>query len=511
MSKEDTSFVDIPIAIVTDEPGISGEELLFLRTTSTKESTDGTEAENDDETAVDDGMGSCVVCYYNSDDEDDYESDTEKKLTQKTLYNSHRYAQLYIGSTPVCSHKFHTVCLYKWISSSREFICPYCKQSPLSKNNKLDTVPELFPSKPEYIVEYYPDGKVKTEYFKENGQLNGMYKRKDPNQYPTYECMFENDKRHGTELIYHANTDKLFKSQQYHNGLKNGIYEERDVLGNVIKIEEYKNNVNHGISEERYLATLSKKHIVVYQNGLKHGIEKVWTIDGKLIFYKPHHQGIGRGRCIARFPDNGHIERKCFYNDNGQLHGYYIEFQYLNTKNCLSNKEDDPSTPKTDTTLLKRAHYNDGNYTGKYEEYHNNGTLHKLAEYDENGKKDGEYFEYNRFGQCLIHYRYRNDMLDGWCERYNDEGKIQEQAYYTQNTVHGIYKQFHPNGRTKISQTFNKGIAHGETIFYSQSGNPIGKYMYVNGKCAELDKSSQQAPPRQAPPQQPQQAPPPRQ
>jgi antitoxin component YwqK of YwqJK toxin-antitoxin module len=154
----------------------------------------------------------------------------------------------------------------------------------------------------------------------------------------------------------------------------------------------------------------------------------------------------------------------------------------------LSNKEEEAAetVSKTTTTLYKRAHYNDGKYVGKYEEYHNNGTLYILAEYDDEGKKDGEYFEYNRFGQCITHYRYSHDLLDGWCEKYSDEGKIQEQAFYVLNVPHGIYKQFHPNGKTKIVQTFHKGVAHGECMYYSQSGKAIGKYLYVNGKCKEL-------------------------
>jgi antitoxin component YwqK of YwqJK toxin-antitoxin module len=93
--------------------------------------------------------------------------------------------------------------------------------------------------------------------------------------------------------------------QQYRHDKKHGVYEERSIIGDVIKREEYRNDLLHGLSEERYLATLSKKHHVEYQNGLKHGIEKVWTIDGKLIFYKPHNQGIGwKGSVITTTKDN---------------------------------------------------------------------------------------------------------------------------------------------------------------------------------------------------------------
>lgn len=478
-------FVLVHIAMVSDDEDDGDNQ----KSNKSKEILLSLQTQPKDNSSEDDN-NACVICYYDSDDEEEYNSDTERELTQPTIYNSHRYAKMCVNGKPMCDHLFHTVCIYKWIKSNREFICPFCKQCPLPSNSKLEKVPELFPSKPEYIVQYYPNKKVKIEYFRENGQLNGKYKRYDPNGNPTFEAEYLNDELHGLQIEYHVNTSQPYKLQQYKHGKKDGFYEERTNLGDVIKKEQFKNGVLDGTSIEKYLATLSPKHLVEYRDGIKHGVEKVWTIDGKLIFYKPHRYGVGVGRCIARFPDNGEIERKCYYNDAGLLEGHYEEYQYFNDKLCLSGKNDEKAEQdktKTRSVLLKRCHYKDGKYIGKYEEYHDNGMIKIASEYDDNGELDGEYFEYNRFGQCIVHYRYSSGSLDGWCERYSDEGKIVEQAYYILNQPHGIYKQFYPNGRTKMIQTFHKGIAHGENIYYNQAGKIMGRYKYINGVCKELE------------------------
>ena len=88
----------------------------------------------------------------------------------------------------VCSHRFHTVCLYKWFKSSREFKCPLCRASPMIEHDKLTSVPELFGSEPEYIVQYYPNGKVQTECYKENGVLHNFLKKYDLLGNMVYEC-----------------------------------------------------------------------------------------------------------------------------------------------------------------------------------------------------------------------------------------------------------------------------------------------------------------------------------
>jgi len=514
-SEEDVDFhlITIPLQHVDETSGLcSSEQILFLRTNDDRQMT------------KDEAM--CSICFYNS-EEEDVDEEQEKQITKKTLYDTGRYSQMYksdVNECEVCSHRFHTVCLYKWIKSSREFKCPLCRASPLPDNNKLSNVPELFCSEPEYIVQYYPNGKIKTECYKENGVLHKFFKKYDLLGNIVYECGYYRGDKHADEIEYHQHTNKRWKIQQYKFGTKNGYYKEYAVEddddGNqkLLKHQEWQNGMLHGVEREWFLAYQTKKRYCQYYEGNKHGTEKVWTINGKLIFYKKYEHGRPVGRCIVRFLDNGCLERKCFYNKHGQIDGIYLEWQYAcksltheNTKNKTKSsgsgsavsgmgilgmltggalnlgggnndqqEEEDLKYSSTDVTLKIKAYYIDGSRVGKYEEYHDNGTLKILANYNLNGEYDGEYYEYDRFGRCKLRYMYDDGKLQGLCERFADNGKVSECGWYNDDVLDGIgsYRQYYPNGKLKTKHSYHRGLMHGDAIYYTPKGTVLNKYRY---------------------------------
>lgn len=493
-----------------------------------------TRKDRDESNLKDDPM--CSICYYNSEDES--EEEQEKQITKKTLYDTHRYGQLWVSTLEsevnkspvykeVCCHKFHTMCLYKWIKSSREFKCPLCRASPLSNNKKLDTVPELYGSEPEYIIQYYPNGKVQIECYKEKGVLHKFYKKYDLLGNITYECGYYKGDKHGDEIEYHIHTNKKWKKQQYRFGMKHGIYKEFSLECDdtndqiLVKYQEWQNGMLHGKEESRFLATKSKKKYCEYYEGLKHGTEKIWTITGKIIFFKKYDHGRPIGRCIVRFPDNGFLERKCYYNNYGQLDGLYMEWQYACASLTKGNKKNEKSENKSgggfslmgmltggalnlnaedaeeviddkykvnnDVVLKIKAHYSEGGLIGPFEEYHDNGVVKKISYYNNEHKLDEEYFEFDRFGRCTLRYLYDNGVLLGICERYGDNGKIKESGYYMDGLLDGIgcYRQYYTNGKLKKKQSYTYGVAHGDSIYYTQKGAISAKYKYNRGVCAQ--------------------------
>jgi antitoxin component YwqK of YwqJK toxin-antitoxin module len=282
----------------------------------------------------------------------------------------------------------------------------------------------------------------------------------------------------------------LWKTQYYEHNKRHGKYQEFSPNGKLVIEQEFENGLENGSRTEWWHATDIKKRVCPFRDGLKHGVEKGWTIDGKLIFYKKYNNGIPTGRCITRFIDNGNLERKCFYTHSGMLDGYYIEYQYLNERTCVSKKDDEESEKdeksRTRTTLYKKCYYDDGQMVGKYEEYHDNGTISKIAEYDDQGELDGEYFEFNRFGRCIVRYQYSRGKLEGVCERYTDEGKLQEHGYYHLGELDGWYRQYYDNKKPKMEQFFKQGILHGPVVYYRRNGKVLSRYVYNNGVCQEF-------------------------
>ena len=150
--------------------------------------------------------------------------------------------------------------------------------------------------------------------------------------------------------------------------------------------------------------------------------------------------------------------------------------------------QEDIKYAKTEVVLKIRSHFVDSVLVGRYEEYHDNGELHKLAFYNSQGELDEEYFEFDRFGRCVLRYLYDRGKLEGMCERYGDNGKIKECGMYINNVLHGVncYRQFYPNGRLKAISSYSHGVLHGESIYYTQKGTQTARHVYNHGVCPEL-------------------------
>jgi antitoxin component YwqK of YwqJK toxin-antitoxin module len=517
--------VDFHLVSLDDQDG--HERVLYLKTN------------NEREQLKDEAM--CAICFYNSEDDEDEEQ--EKIITKKTLYDTGRYAQMYSNvvtenneskSECVCSHRFHTTCLYKWVKSSREFICPLCRSTPLEDQTKLSTVPELFASEPEYMVQYYPNGKVKTECYKENGLFHKFFKKYDLIGNLIYECGYFKGEKHENEIEYHTHTQKPWKIQQYRFGSKHGFYKEYSIEENsdgqqiLLKHQEWQNDMLHGTEQEWFLAFQTKKRYCEFYEGAKHGVEKIWTINGKLILYKRWDHARPIGRCIVRFPENGCLERKCYYNRHGQIDGLYLEWQYAcksltksSTRNKTKSKgsanplgglmggggggiigmltggalnfggggneseEEDEDKYNTTNVILKlKANYIDGMRVGDFVEFHDNGTVKIIAHYNMYGEYDGEYFEYDRFGRCKLRYLYDNGKLQGMCEQYTEHGKMKECGYYVDDKLDGIgaYKAFYSNGKVKEKRSYVQGLIHGDVVQYNPKGEVEERYKYRNNQ-----------------------------
>ena len=90
----------------------------------------------------------CSICYYDSANESEHDTDIEDKIQQETLHHTLRYAQMYqwspdnlsLPAKAVCPHQFHTVCMYQWFEQSGKMLCPVCKQGI---NEKVQLPPLL--------------------------------------------------------------------------------------------------------------------------------------------------------------------------------------------------------------------------------------------------------------------------------------------------------------------------------------------------------------------------------
>lgn len=141
---------------------------------------------------------------------------------------------------------------------------------------------------------------------------------------------------------------------------------------------------------------------------------------------------------------------------------------------------------------MKKEYYKDG--TIQSEVTYKNGKKNGIATYyHPNGKKSLELFFKDDLaeGQSTLWYfkgtinrtgNYKNNKLNGisttWDE--NDGYKLSEETYLN-DTLNGLYREFHPNGEVKTKGNYKSGKYEGKWEYFDELGLPVGEGLFKNG------------------------------
>lgn len=120
-----------------------------------------------------------------------------------------------------------------------------------------------------------------------------------------------------------------------------------------------------------------------------------------------------------------------------------------------------------------------------------------------NQKKDSIWMNYNNRGELVSGESYKNDKLNGKKINYylNDQletGKLNvlSVTMYQDDMRDGAYKEFHPNGKMKMSGNYLKGLRTGEWLEYYNSGQLMSRVRYkadyLHGWSFYYDKNGAQ-------------------
>ncbi len=304
---------------------------------------------------------------------------------------------------------------------------------------------------------YLPDGTLKTEGARKNDKLDGIWKFYDNNGYLKEIIDYRNGDRNGY--------CKIFINKKSENKNKNIL----------ISKELYLNNEKSGKSyyydeTERLIKT------VEYDKGYKHGLEKIYDNDGKLItILKYFHDNLSNTDILNRtdkkkrkqgtwkeFYQNENIKTYANYRDN-LLHGYYREYDIhgklikndyyeFGKKTIIENKK--VSKEKEE---IKNDYYNSGKlkYTGAYKK----------------GKPIGVHKEYSETGEIVNIHIFDKDGFKKGIGNINKEGK-----------KHGNWKFVYPEGNIRTEGEYKNGKRTGTWSFFFKDGGIEQKGIYKNGK-----------------------------
>jgi len=135
--------------------------------------------------------------------------------------------------------------------------------------------------------------------------------------------------------------------------------------------------------------------------------------------------------------------------------------------------------------ITKEGTYYLGHYEGKiiiYSYNHKENKSFKQYEYNyKNGKKEGEYIEYNQKGEIVSLTNYKNDLIDGeYIRFYNNTHIVKQYTKYKDGKREEQHKEWWDSGILRFECSYINDKLNGDYIEYYSNGNIMNKLYYSN-------------------------------
>lgn len=407
----------------------------------------------------------CSICYYDSANESERDTDIEDNVSQDTLHHTLRYSQMYqwypnnprAAPKAICQHQFHTICLYQWFEKSHKMQCPICKQGIADKVQ----LPPLIRKPPRFVTLCHDNGAKKLSYFEVNGQKQGPYEKFNKEGKLVLKRTYYEDLIHGYEYEYYPYTGKVRCKTKYSYGKRDGKHWMRTSRGYWILKCKFKDDELHGDYQQWYEGTDVLKKWCGYDRGELHGVLREWDKTQTLLLYSIYNHGVQWGRHMENYACNGKPAMKCFFNKQGVMHGMKIEYFKNGDVKCVE-------------------HYDNGEPIQYQKKVYSNGQVACTGEYY-NGLQDGPWLQWYRDGFQKIKSNYEDGHLFDTYTRYSERGDPIESAEYYDNQLHGKHIVYYPNKTPHIIEHYRLGQLNGPRVEINKQGKPANKINYKDG------------------------------
>jgi antitoxin component YwqK of YwqJK toxin-antitoxin module len=139
----------------------------------------------------------------------------------------------------------------------------------------------------------------------------------------------------------------------------------------------------------------------------------------------------------------------------------YIEEYYLEEKLPNYYKNENQKLIKFRGTMVNGK--KEGIWIEGY--FKNNEYYYNKINYIDNIKQ-GECIEYYDNGNIKEKCNYKNNKLEGECTEYWENGNIYKEYYYLNNLIEGEYKIYYDNCDIQRKYNYLNGLKNGKYIFY---------------------------------------------
>tara|TARA_R110002050_G_scaffold300786_1_gene472709 strand:- start:48291 stop:51482 length:3192 start_codon:yes stop_codon:yes gene_type:complete len=331
---------------------------------------------------------------------------------------------------------------------------------------------------------------------------------------------------------YYYNVGALSAKGNYsEDGERTGVWEYYYISGATKEKEVYDDGDLDG-NDSSFFENGVPKSITIYSEGKATGKSTTYNNTGIVANIATYEEGklngetryfydIGAIQYIVNYTDevltgdfkefypNGKLSQKAQF-EAGKRTGLAVEYYNTGQKSDELNYVDGTLEGKRlawypDGTLKREQEYKDGVAVNSYKEYNQNGSLKSEKNLDENGKRNGEYKEYDLQGNLNLVLYYKKGDLVAYKVYHRDGSLIKEakkkggeflfENFYSDGTIkavgnylpgevgqNGLWKFYTSNGVLSSTSNYAEGSLNGTTTSYYDSGQKKSVTNYKDGK-----------------------------
>tara|TARA_R110002096_G_scaffold126532_3_gene273703 strand:- start:137716 stop:141018 length:3303 start_codon:yes stop_codon:yes gene_type:complete len=275
-----------------------------------------------------------------------------------------------------------------------------------------------------------------------------------PNGQKEYNIPYVNGQAHGLATWYYGN-GQISKKGEFKFGEEEGLWTNYFPNGEKSLEYRYENGSRNG-KTTRYHENGKIAETYNYLYGNLDGLDTYYNEEGIKTNIYNYEMGLRNG--IAKFHDpSGKLDHVRYYS-YGKIIGYSYEGKDGKLVEMIPIKDETAEVKSyfSNGKVGREYHLAAGEFDKAYIEYYSNGQISEVSNY-KNGSREGEFLKY-----------YKNS-------------KLKEKGQYENDEAVGHHFEYYSNGTMKSDKKFLKGVLHGESKFYSKSGNLVLTRYYYNG------------------------------
>jgi uncharacterized protein len=328
---------------------------------------------------------------------------------------------------------------------------------------------------------FYPNCELKAEgKYNDSGKLDGKWINYNNDGSISYIENYINGKLEGEYTGYYPDGKIKYQTNYKDNTLNNDViyYYKCNAVSSKV---HYTNDAKNGPSQSFYEDGTLKEDFS-YINDSISGEYKSFYPNGSIQTFYIYSNNKFNGKAL-KYYDNGKIKTEDFYSNN-ILNGKHTEFdmqgRVILTGSYKNGKAVGTWSEFNKYGKLKESYIFDdaGRLNGEYKDWDQNGNLYSVYIYNQDKLREAT--NYNKSGQTIYHKKL--DDKDPKIIGYYADGTVNYEGSINKGNIDGQWKYFYNSGQLSYIKNLKDQAANGPYISYYPQGAINEKYNFVNGE-----------------------------